>query len=264
MARLLLSVWALVVLFPFLWMLFGSLVPNSVLLEGGSLFAAPLGLEHYHRLLEDPRLLGWIFQSLGIAATVALGQVLSAAALGYVLAKVPFWGRQGWLTGLGLMMMVPGQLLVIPLFLLLVRLDLVDHSLAVILPALVTPFGVLLMASRMKQLPDELLDAARIDGCSEAGIFYRIALPLSAPVAATLAIFAFIGQWNSFLWPLLVLYSSEKYTLPVGLATLQGQHEVDFGLLLAGASLAALPMVLVFLGFQKFFTRGGLAGAVKG
>lgn len=256
--------WGCLSLFPMVWMLVGAVLPDEVLAGKASFSAAGFTLEHVRRLLASGKVAGWALNSLLVAAGASLGQVLLASSLGYVLAKHRFRGQGAVLAGLGLVMMVPAQVLVIPLFVLVARLGLVDTLLGVAVPSLVTPFGVLLMVTRMRDLPDELLDAARVDGCSEAGLFWRIALPLVAPTAATLCIFAFVSHWNAFLWPLLVLFRDDQYTLQVGLATLQGQHEFEHGLLLAGAALSALPMVAVFLAFRNAFARGVGAGGVKG
>jgi multiple sugar transport system permease protein len=265
--RVLLCLWALISLLPMIWMLFGSVLPGEFLLGERSLALIRLGsftLEHYRDLLRDPRLVSWVVNSLLVAGSASLAQVLTASGFAYVLAKYRFEGRTPLLLGVGLLMMVPGQVLVIPLFVMVSQMGLMDSLLGVIAPALTTPFGILLMYSRMVTVPDELIEAARIDGCGELGIFFRIVMPLVAPAAATLAIFAFVGQWNSFLWPLLVLFGPHRYTLPVGLATMQGQHQIEYGLLLAGAALAAVPMMLFFLAFQRLFTRGMASGAVKG
>ncbi len=262
MKRSMLLLWAFVSLFPLGFMFLGGFLSGETLLgQPGSRW---FSLEHYQALLKDGKLTFWALNSCLVAGMAALGQVLTASGLAYVLAKHQFKGRSAVIAVLGLLMMVPGQVLVVPLFVMVSKMGLVDSLWGVILPALVTPFGVFLMYTRISQVPDSLLEAARIDGCGEIMLFGRIVLPLVAPAAATLAIFAFVGQWNSFLWPLLVLFDSKKYTLPVGLATLQGQHQIEYGLLLAGATLAALPMVLVFLIFQRAFTRGVMGGAVKG
>lgn len=260
----LLVLWALVSLAPLLWMTVGAFLPGEALLGDAAALAAGPTWENFLALTRHGHLATWILNSALVAGGASLGQVVLAAALGWVLAKRDFGGRKLVLGGLGLLMTVPGQVLVIPLFVLVTRLDLVDSLLGAALPALVTPFGVLLMYTRMLTIPDELIDAARVDGCSELGLFFRVALPLATPAAATLAIFGFVAHWNSFLWPLLVLLGSERYTLSVGLATLQGQHQLEYGLLFAGAAVSALPMVLFFLVFQRAFSRGMMAGAVKG
>lgn len=259
--------WAVTSLLPLVWMVVGSTLVTEVLLGTEGLLPlrpSHFSLASYRDLLAHPELAFWVLNSTLVAGAAALAQVLSASGLAYVLAKRRFAGREALLAGIGLLMMVPGQVLVIPLFVLIADLGLVDSLLGVVAPVLVTPFGILLMRTRMLAVPDELIEAARIDGCSELGIFFRVVLPLVVPAAATLAIFAFVSQWNSFLWPLLVLFGSERYTLTVGLATLQGQHQIEYGLLLAGACLAAVPMVLFFLAFQGVFARGTLGGAVKG
>ncbi len=266
-ALLVLGGWALVSVFPLAWMIYGSFLASRVL-DGPGL---PIGtspgdfsFQSYRGLFEHATLGLWAWNSALVALASAAGQVLTAAGFAYALAKHRFPGRTGLLAGLGLLMMVPGQVLVVPLFLLVTKLGLVDTLAGAVLPSIVTPFGILLMHTRMQQLPDELVDAARIDGCSEWGVFFRVALPLAAPTAATLGLFAFVSSWNAFLWPLLVLLGSDRYTLAVGLATLQGQHETDHGLLLAGATLSALPTLVLFGLLGRFFTRGLSAGAVKG
>ena len=146
----------------------------------------------------------------------------------------------------------------------MVRLHLIDTLWAAILPGMAGPFGIFFMRQYMLTIPTELEEAARIDGCSELQIFFRIILPLSTPALGVLAIFLFISNWNSFLWPLLVLNSADTFTLTVGLATLQDKHALDYGLLMAGAVVASLPMFAVFLLFQQMFIKGIRMGALKG
>lgn len=263
-----LLVWAAVGLAPLVWMVVGSLADEAWLLSDRPLTAlepGALSLESYRSLLRHGRILTWTLNSLAVAGTVTVLQILAAAGLGWVLAKHPrVPGRPALLLALAVAMAIPGQVLLVPLFRMVAGLGLLDTLAGVVLPGLVTPFSVLLMYERMKELPEELVDAARIDGCTDLGIFWRVALPLALPQAGTLAVFAFLGQWNAFLWPLLTLLGSDRYTLPVGLATLQGQHEVEYGLLLAGATVAALPAILVFVISTRLINQASLAGGLKG
>ena len=157
----------------------------------------------------------------------------------------------------------PFQVTVIPVFLMFRSFKLVNTYWALVVPGLFSAYGVFLMRQVITPLPSELLDAAKIDGCGELGVYGRVVLPLIKPGLAVLGIFTFVGSWNNFFWPLIVLNNREMYTLPVGLPTLQAQW-TDYGLLMAGATLAALPTVIVFLVFQRYFLQGVTVGALKG
>jgi multiple sugar transport system permease protein len=183
---------------------------------------------------------------------------------GFALGRKRFVGRTTIFWVIVATMMVPAQVIVVPLYLMMARFHLIDSLFALILPALAGPYGIFLMKQYLEGLPSDLEDAARIDGCSEWGVYRQVILPLSKPVLGVLAIFVFISNWNAFLWPLIVLNSPQRYTLTVGLATLQDKHLLDYGLLMAGASVAATPLIAVFLIFQKFAVKGITVGALKG
>lgn len=212
------------------------------------------------------RLLLWFENTLFIAGMVTLLSVLLNSMAGYAFAKVPFPGR-GLLFILVIgTIMIPGQVTVIPLFLLFTHgLKMYDSFWAVILPQVAAPVGIFLMKQYIQSLPSTLEDAARIDGCSEPGIFARVILPLSKPILAVWAIFTFIGAWKAFLWPLIITDDQNMFMLEVGLKTLQfsaGPRNV--GVVMAAALLASIPMVLIFFAFQKYLTKGLTIGAVKG
>jgi multiple sugar transport system permease protein len=152
----------------------------------------------------------------------------------------------------------------VPLYLLTRQYGLINNVWGVILPGFADVFGIFLMRQYIQTLPSELEEAARIDGCSEPGIFWRIILPMSKPAIAALAIFAFVRSWNAFLWPLIVLQKTATYTLPVGVASLQEEFVIDYGIIFAGAALAAVPMIIFFLLFQRYFIEGVRLGALKG
>ncbi|MBP5468225.1 MAG: carbohydrate ABC transporter permease, partial [Candidatus Riflebacteria bacterium] len=160
-------------------------------------------------------------------------------------------------------MMVPGQIVMLPLFLFMAKWGLVDSLWSVILPSMAAPFGIYMIRQYMDSIPVQMCEAARIDGASEYQLFYNIYFPLSKPILATSAIFIFITEWNAFLWPLVTLNSEKYYTLSVGLSTLQDQQAMDYGLLMAGATLSAIPMVIIFLFFSKYMLEGMRKGAIQ-
>ena len=221
-------------------------------------------LDNFHRFFARPYVWNWTINSAIVAVSVTALQVLLAALAGYTFAKKKFFGDKFlfWLY-VG-SMMVPAQVTLVPLYLLMSKLKFLDTYQGLIAPGLAGPFGVFLMKQHISTLPTELLDAARIDGCSEWAIFQKVVLPLSKPGLAVLAIFTFVGQWNGFLWPLIVTNSSSMRTLPVGLTLLQEEVPMQFALLMAGATYAAVPMMIVFLAFQRYFLEGVTVGALKG
>ncbi|MCC6747007.1 MAG: carbohydrate ABC transporter permease [Deltaproteobacteria bacterium] len=252
-------------LVPFLWMLSTSLKRS----EGISAvppqwIPQPVTLEHYRRLFAEVAFLRHFGNSLVVALGATLLSLLVNALAGYAFAKYRFPGRERLFALLLLTMMVPGQVTMMPVFMLLKELGLLNAYSGLILPASASVFAIFLIKQFMETLPDELLEAARIDGCSEWAIFWRIVLPLSKPVLATVGLFTFMGAWNEFLWALIVMLDEAKYTLPVALANLNGQHNTDWGLLMAGSVVVILPVVIVFLLLQRFYVRGITLSGLKG
>lgn len=263
--KTILLIGAFLSLFPMLWMFYTSFYPAEKLTGAEpTLIFRDLTPLNYARLFTNAAIVRWTINSFFICAVITAGQLLFDSMAGYAFARKKFAGSRVlfWLV-IGTMM-VPVQILVVPLYIMMVRLGLVDTLWAAILPGLAGPFGIFFMRQYMLTIPTELEEAARIDGCSELQIFFRIIMPISAPALGVLAIFLFISNWNSFLWPLLVLNSAETFTLTVGLSTLQDKHALDYGLLMAGAVVASLPMFGVFLLFQHMFIRGVRMGALKG
>ncbi|MFJ5771871.1 carbohydrate ABC transporter permease [Psychrobacillus sp. NPDC093180] len=205
----------------------------------------------------------WFFNSLYISVVVTFGILLIDSMAGYVLAKKKFPGRNLIFWIIISTMMIPGQVTLVPLFMMIRDLELMDTHWALILPDLSMVFGVFLMRQFMYSIPDELLEAARMDGASEWRTFWTVVLPLAKPGLAALGIFTFMNVWNSFLWPIIVLNSAELYTLPVGLKTLQDANLASFKLLMSGAAVAAIPMIIVFILFQRYFVKGLTIGGVK-
>lgn len=212
------------------------------------------------------RLMLWFENTAFMAATVTLLSVILNAMAGYAFAKIAFPGRQLLFWGILATIMIPGQVTIIPLFLLFTHgLHWYDSFWAVILPQVSAPVGIFLMKQYIQSLPSQLEDAARIDGCTEIGIFARVIVPLSKPILAVWAIFTFIGAWKAFIWPLVILDDQNMFPLEVGLKTLQfSAGPRNIGVVMAAALLASVPMVLIFFAFQKYLTKGLTIGGVKG
>jgi lactose/L-arabinose transport system permease protein len=262
---LLLIVASAVSIIPFLWMVIASTHPTSELfgtplpvLPGGDLWA------NLARLEESVGFSRVMLNSLLIAVVYTVFSSIVSIMCGYGLATYRFRGR-GILLGLVLVtMMIPMQVLLVPLFQIMAGMGWIDTYQAVILPFLASAFGIFLMRQGFLDFPVSLIEAARIDGASELRTFYRIVLPVAKPQIAALVIYTFISQWNSFIWPLLMLNTESNYTVPVALNTMIGMSRVDYSGLMLGSLLATLPLLVLFLVFQKQFVAGLLGGAVKG
>ena len=186
------------------------------------------------------------------------------ALAGYAFAKLRFPGRDRLYRTLLAALVVPGQVGMLPLFLMLKEMGLVNTYLGVIVPGLASVFGIFLMRAYCLAIPDSVLDAARVDGASELRVFSSVVLPLCRPVLVTLAIFTFMGSWNDFLWPLIVLTDEERHTLPVALANLLGEHAQDLELMMAGSVLTVLPVIVLFALFQRQYIESIASGSVRG
>lgn len=256
---------ACVALLPLYWLLTGSIKPADTLLKMPPDFV-PSGftLEHFRRLVGLSKAGWWLVNSLFAAGVTTITNVVFCSMAGYGFAKMKFPGNKALFWLCLATMMVPVQVTVIPLFLMMRDLGLINTYLGLVLPTLVTAFGVFLMKQFIQTIPGSLIEAARIDGCSESMIFWRIIFPITKPAVAVLAILTFTSGWNNFLWPLLITVDDDMWTLPVGLASLSDNFFVDYGLTMAGASLAAIPMIVLFLALQRYFLKGLTIGAEKG
>jgi multiple sugar transport system permease protein len=254
-----------VVLGPFVWMALSSVKPEAEVREvPPTWLPRDVTWDNYDTLFTDLNMPTFFFNSVVVATAVALGNVVFGAMLGYALAKLRFRGRRV-LFGLVLVtLMVPGVATFIPQFVLVTNLGLANTLPGMILPYLVQPFGVFLMRQYMLSLPDDLIDAARVDGAGELRIFASVMLPLCGPAMATVGILTFLASWNNFLWPLVIAQSDDKWTLPVALALYStGEHSTDYGLLLAGSVVVVLPVILVFLVLQRYFVQGIAMTGIK-
>jgi multiple sugar transport system permease protein len=192
-----------------------------------------------------------------------LSLLLNVAA-GYAFAKLRFRGRERIFRLLLGALVIPAQVAMLPLFLMLKEMGLVNTFVGVLLPGAASIFGIFLVRQYALSIPDALLEAARLDGAGEVRIFRSIVLPLLAPILVTLAIFTFLGSWNDFMWPLIVLTDKDMYTLPVALASLTREHVQDNELMMAGSVLTVVPVLLIFIGLQRYYLQGLLVGSVKG
>ncbi|MBI5877873.1 MAG: carbohydrate ABC transporter permease [Chloroflexi bacterium] len=222
-------------------------------------------LDNFGRLLGGTKnYTNWMINSLLVAGGVTSFHMIFDTLSGYAFAKKQFPGRDLMFWLVISTLMVPIHVTLAPLFIISNQFKLLDTLWALILPGTAQVFGIFLMRQYIQTLPGELIDAARIDGCGEFGVFWNVILPLCKPAIAALAIFTFVRNWNEFLWPVIALNRPQNYTLTVGVANLQGEFMTDYGIIFAGASLAAIPMIVFFLVFQNYFLEGVRMGAVKG
>ncbi|MFJ9005417.1 carbohydrate ABC transporter permease [Streptomyces canus] len=252
-------------LMPFAWMLLGSFKTQGELLRdpSGWLPKSPT-LDNYTAWLGDLHIGHYFLNSAIVAVFTVLGNLVFCSMIGYALAKLDFPGKRLLFTLVMITLMVPGVVTFVPLFVMVAKLGMVDTYPALILPFVASPLGVFLMRQFMLDIPDELLEAARIDGAGQIRTFTRIVLPLCGPPLATLTILTFLGSWNNFLWPLVAAQSQDKFTLPVALALYsQGENSTHYGLLLAGSVLVIAPMVALFIALQRFFVQGVASTGIK-
>jgi multiple sugar transport system permease protein len=256
---------SLMMVTPFYWMVTTSLkLEKFVYAAPPQWWPDPLTFIHYSEVFTRIPFLRYFQNSVIVASLTTIGHVFFDTLAAYAFAKLRFPGRDRIFFVMLLGLMVPFQVNLIPLYRIMGALQWLDKYAALIVPSLTSIFGIFLMRQYLQSIPDELLDAARIDGCGEFWVFGRIVAPLAMPGIATLVIFTFMDLWNSFLWPRIVTNSEAMFTLPVGLAQLQLKNTSNWTQIMAGATLTALPMILVFLLMQRRFIEGMTAGAVKG
>jgi len=253
-------------LLPFAWVVFGSFKTQGEFTAnpGGWLPESFANLQNFVVLFTEQGFGGFLVNSVIVSGVTVLANVLFCSMAGYALAKLPFRGRGLVMGGVLVAMTVPYVALFVPQFLIIVQLGLVNTLAGIIAPMLVMPIGVFIMRQFALSIPDELLEAARIDGAGEFGIFFRIFLPLLGPAIATVSIFTFLASWNFFLWPLVVAQTEDVFTLPVGLAIASQQaNTTAYGLLLAGAIVVLLPVLILFLFLQRYFIQGIATAGLK-
>lgn len=263
--NLLLLACSLVAVFPFVWMFLSSFKTNvEISAVQQRFFPSALGLENYRNALERMSFLRYFLNSLAYAVPISLITVYSSALAGFVLCKYRFRGRQLLFSGILATMMVPGVVTIIPRYDLMRLAGWLDSYQALIIPGIFTSFGIFLMRQSAQGIPDELLQAARIDGANEFYIFHRISLPLLRNAISSIVIFQFLWAWEDYLWPYLMIRSQEKQLLSIALQMFSGRYSTDYAGLFAATSITILPVILVFLVFQKRFIEGIASSAIKG
>lgn len=258
---------ALSFLYPFLLSVTTSLKPLPEIAENPvALIPETWTLEGYLRM-QDLNVGRWMFNSAFVALSITLGNILFASMAGYALARIPFPGSNAlFLTILGTMM-IPGIVLLIPMFIILKQLNFIDTYMGLIFPKLATAFGVFLMKQFFESIPKEMEEAARIDGASRLQMFFRVILPIARPALIALIIFTFQGAWNDFMFPLIVIsVRDDLFTLPLGLAILRGGlgENLQWNAILAGSLVTTLPMAVIFIFFQRYFLEGISYSGLKG
>lgn len=255
---------AVITLIPFVWM-----ISASFMLDGHASVFPPRFIPdqftfiQYQRLFERLSIARNFFNSLVLSILVTLVSLTFNSMAGYAFAKYKFKGKDKLFNLLLSSMIIPAQVTMLPLFLMLKSMGFINTYMAIIIPGLANIFGIFLIRQYCISIPDSLIEAARIDGASDFLIYRKIILPLLTPVLATLAIFTFLGTWNDFLWPLIVMTDDSMYTLPVALANLMLEHTKDPELMMAGSVVTILPVIIVFLALQKYYMKGIMMGSVK-
>lgn len=250
---------------PFAWMVSTSLKAR------GALMSIPIEwipeeptLDSYLKVFSKFPFMKTIGNSLVISITYTVITLISGSMAAFAFAKMRFAKADLLLKIFLATMMIPTQVTIIPLFVVMNKMSLINTYGSVILPSIFRPFAIFLLVQQMRTIPDDFLDAARIDGASNFHVYFKVALPLCAPTLATLAITTFMESWNDYLWPLLMLTDKAKMTLPIALSTLNGQYSTEYNVLMAGALISMVPIVLIYVFAQKYFQNGMMAGGIKG
>ncbi|MCD6318215.1 carbohydrate ABC transporter permease [Candidatus Aerophobetes bacterium] len=267
LALLVVIILAITFLMPLYWMVTGSFkVMTATYVVPPDLFPKNPTIENYIQLLfRNIPSFRWLTNSFIVAGGATILIILFSSLAGYSFAKKRFPGRTILFWLLLATIMLPLQVTFIPLFILMRRLNLFNTLLGMLLPGVAWPFGIFLMRQFIQTIPSEIIDAGRIDGASEIGIWWRIIIPLSKPALGALGIFSFMGVWNDYMWQLVMAKDVKMMTLPVGVSgVMRGQTLINYGLGMAGATFAFIPMLVIFLVFQSYFVKGLTMGAVKG
>jgi len=259
------SIIAVIIIIPFFWMI------STSLKERGALMAIPIqwipdkvSFEAYQKLFKVFPFGRSILNSFYVAVMTTFITISSAAMAAYVFAKIEFKGREKIFVLYLATLMIPSQVTMIPNFLVLKYMGLLNTFTGLMLPSLINAFATFILRQNMKVIPNDYIEAAVIDGASHFTIFYKVILPLIKPILAALTIIKFMETWNAYLWPLIILTSKDKMTLPVGLSLLNGQYGAEYNLLMAGSLISIIPILIVFLFAQKYFEKGLSLGGIKG
>jgi multiple sugar transport system permease protein len=256
---------AIVMLIPMIWMIITSFETLSETRHFPPiLIPSSLQWQNYTAVLQQAPFARWFMNTLIVTVVVVAGNLLFCSLAGYAFARIKFFGRDVVFILVLATLMIPFQVIIIPTFIIVRKLGLIDTLGALIVPNLAGAFGIFLLRQFFRSLPIELEEAARIDGASRLGVLFKIVLPLSGPVLATVAVITFLWTWNDFLWPLVTLYSPNNMTLQLGLTTFQGAHSTNTHLLMAANVMSVLPVLFLFVFAQRFFIRGIATSGLKG
>lgn len=254
---------AVIMMTPIIFMFSASFKYNDQIYDL-ALISSEMTLSNYIYLFENTEFIRWFLNSIFVALVTTFCVLFFDSLVGYTLAKFKFRGRKLVFIAILSTLMIPTEMLVIPWYILARDFGLLDTYIGLIFPGIMTGFGVFLMKQFFEGVPDDYLDAARIDGVGEFAIFTGVAMPLVTPALSALAIFTFLGNWTAFLWPLIVSSSADIFTVPVGLASFSGEFQSEWEMIMTGAAVATLPTLLVFLLLQRYIIRGVILGGLKG
>ncbi|MGF9763392.1 carbohydrate ABC transporter permease [Microvirga sp. 0TCS3.31] len=263
LAWTLLFIGGVIMVTPLLFMISTSLKDASQVYDLRVIPEAPT-LDNYIEILGDGRFTRWLINSTIIAVIVTLSNVFFDSLVGYTLAKFRFRGRYIVFIAILSTLMIPTEMLVLPWYLMASQFGWIDSYWGIMFPGMMTAFGTFLMKQFFEGVPDDFLEAARIDGLNEFTIWWKIAMPLVTPALSALAIFTFLGNWTAFFWPLIVTTSAELYTLPVGLSSFAVEQSIQWEKIMTGASIATLPTLIIFLFLQRYIVRGVMLAGLKG
>lgn len=260
-------VMAIIILVPFISIFLASLRPGTEIMRQGiglNVDTSTMSFDNYQYLFTDERYFTWFFNSVLITAIQTILTLFVSAFVGYGFAMYDFKFKNTLFICVLFIMMVPLEIIMLPLYQLVVKLGLIDSYWGVILPSIAGPLPIFFFRQYLSGMPKDFLSAARVDGCSEYGIFFKIIMPLMKPAFAAMGIFVGMNSWNSYLWPMIVLSDKSKLTLPIGLGSLLTPYGNNYDLLISGAVFSIVPIVILFIFFQKHFIAGLTAGGVKG
>ncbi len=258
---------AIIILVPFFSIFLASLRPGTEIMRQGiglNVDTSTMSLDNYKYLFSDERYFTWFFNSLLVTALQTVLTLFVSAFVGYGFAMYEFKFKNTLFICVLFIMMVPLEIIMLPLYQLTIKIGLMDSYWGVILPSIAGPLPIFFFRQYLSGIPKDFLDAGRVDGSSEYGIFFKIIMPLMKPAFAAMGIFVGMNSWNSYLWPMIVLSTKEKLTLPIGLGSLLTPYGNNYDLLISGAVFSIVPIVILFLFFQKHFISGLTAGGVKG
>lgn len=260
---LLLLIFAVIALIPLVWLVAATTKGPDDLFHY-TFFAPRFSTKNFHDLFTTVPFLRYLINSVFVTGATVVVQLFFASLAGFALAKYDFVGKKAVMVVMLMTLLIPAQVVMAPLYEQLYHLGLVDTRAGLIIPGAISVFGIFLFRQSMLQVPDEMLHAARLDGCSEFRLYWDIVMPISRPMVGAFCLISFMGSWNNFLWPQILLHHDDKFTLPIALNQMIGIFGNQYGMLMAGTLISVLPVMLLFLVLQREFVAGLTAGAIKG